>query len=249
MKKQIYIPAVALISLLISIKVIAATIDTSPHPPTIFRDGTSDISFSIQLTPDRPDTGKFDFYVPSTGFYEGTIALLQSGKQIVHPQGTTTAQFYPLVGGVQPSIVVRMEGEIDIVRNNASVNIWVGNLKYHIKTAQPDATAGAVTAKQVLTSTVSQNWQTLYGLLSAQVQSTITPAQLEQLMETSPNIIAADLNGTGQISTVNGFAYFSQPVTLTVQNSDGTTSVFHSIEFFVLEQGVWHLLSTNTPTP
>ena len=266
MKKQILIPTLVLISLAISAKVIAATTSTPVLPPSVFRDDTTGIALSIQLIPNRPDTGAFDFFVPKTGHYQGTLLLKgkiscdekedceeddddRDTSKVTHLQGSLTAKFYALDGSAPVDTHMRIEGKINTKYNTATINVWITNNHYHLRVKKGDAQAAAKIATQSLQDTKSQNWPALYGLLSSQVQGAMTQTQFTQAMTGSPKVIATSLNGVGQQSTVNGFTYLAQPVILTVQNSGGTTSVLHGTEFLVLEQGTWRLLSTNTPTP
>src|SRR4051794_9146383 len=59
--------------------------------PTIFRDSKTGTVLSIQLVSGRSDSGHFEFLVPQQGYYSGIIPLQQSGKQIVHPQGSVSS--------------------------------------------------------------------------------------------------------------------------------------------------------------
>lgn len=227
----------------------------SPTPaislPAIFRDEKNGTALSIQTTSGQFDTGQFYFFVPSIGYYSGKIPFLQSGEQIIHPQGTVTGTFSPLNDSTSAPATIKMEGEIDATHNNASINVWVNDTHYHISTPQRDTNAAITTIKQALMYTTTQDWTNLYNILSSNIQSTTTQTQFTQLMTNAnvPTIISADLNGTGQLSVVAGNAYFAQPVILTVRKTDGTTATYHSTVFSILEQGVWRFLSTNTPTP
>lgn len=220
--------------------------------PSIFRDKTNQTSLALQVTFGRPDTGRFEFYVPQVGYYRGIIPLQQSGKQIIHPQGIVTAQFYPLDDSstVQPT-TVRMTGEINTSHNSASIDIWVNNNHYNLKTPEGDIVAGTVSAKQVLSFTASQNWSALYGLLTNEIQSSVTPTQFTQLMANNSSSVVTEavLTGSGQIKIAAGNTYFVQPVSLTVKQTNNTTVTYTSTEYFVLEQGTWRLLTTDTPTP
>ncbi len=246
MKKQIIISVTGLMLLSISAFALAATTTATLLLPTVFRDSTSGTLLSIQLVPNRNDTGKFSLTIPSSGSYSGTIPLLQSG-QIVHPKGTAATTFYPLSGSPS-SATVRMEGDANVLQNQASISILIGKSTYHLQTTVPDTAAATGAAKHILTDIVTKNWQDIYGFFSNQIQNSTTQTQFSQMMSSSNlNIISADLNGTGQIKIVGGYSYFVQPITITVQQGTAATTL-HSIEFFVLENGTWRLLSTTNPT-
>ena len=231
-----------MISFLIIGKVFAIDVFTS-QLPSIFRDAKNGSVLTLQLNPNRPDTGEFYFSVPGIGFYHGIVPI----KQNSNPQGTVTAQLYPVNGGTLISATLVIYGQIN--KTNAKVQITVNKTKYTLATAAVDTTSAASTAAQSLTYETSQNWLGLYGLFSVDVQASTTQTQFTQLMTGGPRINSSTLNGTGTVNTVSGYTYFSQPVTIGVQQPDGSTTILHSTEFFVLEQGVWKLLSTTSPTP
>lgn len=223
------------------------TASQDSNPPTIFRDASGTV-LSIQLSSTQPDYGQFSFYVPQIGYYNGIIPLQQSGQRIIHPQGSTPATFYPVTGNTTASTTVRMEGEINIEHNTASINIWINGTHYHVEVAQVDTNAVAATIKQVFNDFTSQNWQSLYNSLSLETQSTIAQAQFIQLLNTNlPKVLTIDFNGAGQVTSAAGYSYYAQPVALTMQKPDGTTTSNQSIFYFILEQGAWKLLTTDTP--
>lgn len=242
MKKRIFGLFLAVVFLLVVGKVLAATVVTT-QLPSIFRDAKNGSVLTLQLTPGRPDTGEFNFTVPGIGYYHGIVPI----KQNSNPQGTVVAQLYPISGGSTTQVSMTLNGQIN--KTNAKVQITINKTKYTLATATADATTAASTASQTLSYNTSQNWTGLYGLLSADVQASTTQAQFTQSMTSALRVSSAGLNGTGVVNTVGGYTYFSQPVVLTVQQPDGTSATYHSTEFFVLEQGIWKLLSTSTPTP
>ena len=142
-----------------------------------------------------------------------------------------------------------MEGEINTSNLTASINIWINNIHYSLLSKQPDTSSITQSSKKVSTSIISKDWPALYGQLSSEIQNTMTESQFDDYMtsNTNKNIIAADLNEQGQINNLSGNTYYTKPITLTVQNTDGTTSIFHSNLFFAWENDVWKLLSTDTP--
>jgi hypothetical protein len=219
--------------------------------PTIFRDSKTGTVLSIQLVSGRSDSGHFEFLVPQQGYYSGIIPLQQSGKQIVHPQGSVSSQFFPQAGGTTSQTTVRMEGEINTDQNKAVINVFVNGNHYILTTAQADAVEAAKVVKQSLNYTITQNWPALYNLLSSDIKATTSLTQFSQSIAnpSSPRIIGADLNGQGQMKTNSGYTYFMQPVTLTVRQSKGSTAIYHDNEYFVLENGNWRFLSTDTPKP
>lgn len=220
--------------------------------PSIFRDKNNETSLALQLTLGRPDTGEFEFFVSNVGYYRGVIPLIQSGGQIIHPQGTVTAKFYPLDDSATTTpATIRMTGEVNTAHSSASIDVWADNTHYHLTTDEGDAAAGKQAAKEVLSFMTSRNWSSLYGILSSEVQSSVTQEQFTQLMSSSnsPTIISAELNGLGKIKILTGNTYFAQDIILTVRQTNGSTAIFHSTEYFVLEKGKWRLLTTNTPTP
>ena len=60
-------------------------------------------------------------------------------------------------------------------------------------------------------------------------------------------IIKSEANGQGTVSIVAGDSYFTQPVTLTVRNPDGTTVAYRAEAYFILENGEWRFVSTDEP--
>lgn len=225
------------------------TVTAAVPEPLVFRDNKTNAVLSIQLAPGLPTTGQFSFYAPDKGYYNGVIPLLQSGKQIAHPKGQITGQFSPQQGGPPVSATVKMEGEINTIHNTATLNIWVDKAFYHLQTATVDIGQASAVAKQSVSYTAAHNWSGLYNLFSSDIQATNSLAQFTQSMSdnSTPTIISADLNGTGQIITIGGYTYFAQPITITVKQQDGTTAAYHSTEYFVLEKGTWRLLTTDTP--
>jgi hypothetical protein len=111
------------------------------------------------------------------------------------------------------------------------------------------AQAARAAAQQALSLTVARNWTALYALFTSDVGKTTSQAQFIQLMSApgSPEFLEATLDGPGQSKVVGSYTYYSQPVTLTVRQTNGTTSTMHSSEYLILEQGAWKLLSTDTP--
>jgi hypothetical protein len=162
-------------------------------------------------------------------------------------KSTITAQFHPLDNGLPVAIHLWIEGEINTIQSTATINIRINKTKYRLRTAQISTNAAVSVVKQSLNYTVTQNWPALYNLLSTDIKATTSPAQFTQLMSSSPRIIAADLNGQGQMKTNSGYNYFMQPVTLTVRQPNGSTAIYHDNEFFVLENGSWRFLSTDSP--
>ncbi len=218
--------------------------------PVIFRDAKTNAVLSIQLAQGLPMTGQFTFFVPQKGYYSGTIPLNFSGQQIVHPQGQISGKFSPPQGGVPVASSLKMEGEINTKQNMASINIWVDGTKYQLQTATFDTTQATIVAKQTVTYTAAHNWTGVYSLFSPDIQTTTSQAQFTQLMNdtSSGTIVSASLNGTGEVKNVGGYSYFAQPITVMMKKPDGTTSTYHSNEYFVFEQESWRLLTTDTPT-
>jgi len=217
--------------------------------PLVFRDSTTGDVLTIQLAQGLATTGQFTFYVPQKGYYGGTMPLLQSGQQIVHPQGQITGKFMKLSGGIPGSTTIKMEGEMNTNHNTATINIWIDGTKYQLQTATIDTTQATAVAKQSVSYTTSHNWPGLYSLFTPEVQATTSQTQFSDLMSSSSaTIVSADLNGAGQSTNVGGYSYFTQPITVTIQKSDGTTTTYHSTEYFVYEQGAWKLLTTDTLT-
>lgn len=217
--------------------------------PSILKDSETGLSLSIQLTDGQADTGEFDFFVPEKGFYHGVIPLLRSGQDIVHSQGIVNAQFYRLDNSLPTATKIKMEGEINKNTLTATLNVWIDKSKYHLLVQQADSSSVTSTAKRAANTIVSQDWSSLYGQLSSEVQNTMTEQQFDDYMtsNSSVNIIAAGLDGIGQTSNVSGDTYDKQPVILTVQNPNGSISTFHSNMFFIWENNSWKLLSTDTP--
>lgn len=218
--------------------------------PLVFRDSKTNSALSIQLTDGLPTTGQFYFFVPQIGYYKSMIPLLRSGPQIVHPQGQVITQFSPLQEGKPTDVAMKMEGEINIKSNTASINIWIGNIKYHLQTATVDITQATAVAKKSVTYTTSHDWKGVYNLFSPDIQATTSQAQFMQIMSdtSQPTVISAQLNGTGQIKTIGGYSYFAQPISVTMKQQDGSTKTYHSSEYFVLINDTWELLTTDTPT-
>lgn len=217
--------------------------------PTIYRDSESDLSLSLQLEQGSSDTGQFDFFIPQKGFYRGVIPLLRSGQQIVHLQGSVIAKFYSLNSATPVSANVRMEGEVNTVQNRASLNVWIDNIHYQIKTSNPDIALAKAIVKQVSDAMTAQNWPVLYNLLSSDVRATTTQDQFIGIMKSSssPKIISVDINIPGQVKINEGYTYFFQPVTLTAQQPNGSMIILYNTQYYVLEQGIWRLLTTDTP--
>ena len=90
MNKKILIIVATIPSLAIAGYIGAQTLNASAPllPTTIIQDATGNPTLSIQLAPNRPDTGVFALTISAIGVYKGTMPVQQSGPNIVHPQGT-----------------------------------------------------------------------------------------------------------------------------------------------------------------
>jgi len=224
----------------------ASTAQTSL--PTILKDSKSGLSLSIQLVEGQQAVGTFDLFVPDQGFYHGVVPVGQSSYHVFHPDATISVMFYPFDDSLPVSRSVRIKGQIDISDNSSTINFWINKKQFNLISKKADDSSFTQTAEGVATSFESENWSSLYDVLSSEIKETMTETQLSDLMNnSSPEIIAVDLNGKGETHNVSGNTYETQPVVLTVQDEDGTTSQFHSNLFFVWENDTWKLLSTDTP--
>lgn len=240
-----YLLGVVLVVLIAVIAGKVLALNNNKILPSVFRDAKNGTVLTLQLVAGRSDTGEFYFFVPNQGYYQGIVPI----KQNSNPQGTVTARFYPINGGSVGSATMILNGQVH--QTSASIKITVNSTKYTLTTATVDPTAATTVANQALAYTTTKNWPSLYGLLSADVKASLTQTQFTQIMSdtTQPVVTNATLNGQGVTSDVGGYSYFTQPVTLTVKKPDGTTATYHANEYFILEQGNWRLLSTDTPTP
>ena len=270
MKKKLTFILIIIIALVFAVSLKKIRADSIPTiaMPAIFRDNSNGVTLSIQLTNNQPDTGQFDLFIPQNGYYRGILKLkgrINCEKQedcdededdrrdpskAIHFQDKITVQFYPLDDSAPVVAKLRVEGKINSTTNNAIIHVWIDKQHYRLKTKKGDPAVAAQVATQSLQDTTSQNWTDLYGLLSTQIQAAMTQDEFTQMMSgtDSPTITAATLNGAGNIFTASGDSYFAQPVTLTVQQPDGTTKIFKSTQYFVLEQDAWRFLSTDTPS-
>jgi len=217
--------------------------------PLIFKDSTNGTMLSLEVLPGSSNPGKFEFFVPNVGNYRGTIPLLQNGKQIIHPQGQISGQFFPPQGGSPVATTIKMEGEIDISHNTATINVWIDGSKYHLQTATVDTAQATAVANQVVSYSNNHDWASLYSLFSSEFKADATQTQFTQFMSdsNSPTITDVKLNGNGSAKVFSGITYFRQPLTLTERQTDGTFTTLYSNMYFVLEDGSWKLLTTDTP--
>src|SRR5258708_6255410 len=127
MKKIIFSILLVAVFVLIVGRVLANSVVTT-QLPSIFRDAKNGSVLTLQLTPNRPDTGEFYFSVPQIGYYYGIVPI----KQNSNPQGTVTAQLYPLNGGTTSTAPMTINGQIN--KMNASVKITINKTKYTLTT-------------------------------------------------------------------------------------------------------------------
>jgi hypothetical protein len=270
MKKKLLLIIIIAIVFTFSVRIILAeTPDTNTTTPGIFRDNSSGMTFSIQLAKNQPDTGQLDLYIPQEGYYRGEIELKGKIKcqekesceeddddrrdtsKVIHLQGNITTQFYPLDNSFPDTAQIRMEGKINTKHNTAIIHIWIGGTHYRLKTKKGDLKAAEQTARQALQYTNSQDWTGFYDLLAPSIQETTTPEEFTQTMSDNtglPTILSSDFDGQGEIIVADGYSYFSQPVKLTIRQTDGSMSTAHETDFFILENGSWRFLSNTTPT-
>jgi hypothetical protein len=226
--------------------------DIEENQPSVFLNSSTGLSLSIQLTPGRPDTGKFALFIPGEGYYQGVIPLQNSGEPIVNPNGEVSAKFYPSNNGTPTSATIRMNGEINKVHMTLSLNIWINGVRYKfLEVTKPSDIKANELVEKVLDATETHDWPELYSYFSSSVKNTTSQAAFEALMnvENIPTITNIEKNGVGTVKNVSGVAYYIQPVTLTVTENGGTPSTRSTYIYLVFEQGAWKFLSTETPTP
>lgn len=269
MKKKILLIIIIVFVFIFSVKAILADSTNTNTMPAIFRDNSSEMTFSVQLAKNQSDTGQFDLYIPEQGYYHGTVDLKGKIKcqekesceeddddrgdysKVIHLQGNITTQFYPLDNSFPDTAQIRIEGKINTKHNTAIVHAWIGGTHYRLKTKKGDPKTAEQIAKQALQYTNSQDWTGFYDLLASSIQETTTPEEFTQTMSDNtglPTIISSDFDGQGEIIVADGYSYFSQPVKLTIQQTDGSMSTAHETDFFILEDGAWRFLSNTTPT-
>ena len=165
----------------------------------------------------------------------------------MHLKGEVEAQFHDVNGNSGDSAQVRMKGKVDTKHQTASVNLWIDGMHHHLVTSKVRKGEARSVARKALTAISIQDWPTVYGLLASQLKSDLTETQFIEIMasQTTPQILSWDLSSKGQVSSSLGFTYFAQPITVEAQKLDGTTITFSSNVYLVLEQGQWHLLSTD----
>lgn len=238
---------------------LASTGSPSPtqlSPQFIVRDGSGD-SLAVQLQQGVASSGDFDFRVGGVGDWVGVIPLGPVSSNITHLKGTATAAFQATGTGSTTPSSVRMEGEVDPVHQTATVNVWVtlpgasSQTHYLLQTSPAGSDAAAVAVvNQVLSALQSQSWATLYDLSASEVTQQYTQAQYVQMLSSQqqPTVQDASISGTGSSQVLDGYTYFTQPVTFTSVVA-GSSTTYTAVISLVWENGQWALIGTTDPQP
>lgn len=220
--------------------------------PLTVRDASGQIALTIQAGLGRPDTGRFDLLITSTGDYTGTATVTGSGQSSTEQvrASDVTVQLYPAGGGATSSTTLSMTGELDTATVSASVEVWIGGTHYHLGTASVSERQAAKAASAALAAIKAENWAALYAMMSSDTTSAATEAQFtaELSAETPGTVTAATLTGTGSISTdTTGYPLAREPFTATLRRTDGSTLSYRGSVYLVWEQSAWHVLATDPP--
>ena len=213
--------------------------------PVVFRDVSGSEALAIQTDVTRPDVGRFDFRVYGTGYAIGVIPVQLVGN-VETINGTVAGQLYDESGAAVRAVQVKMEGEANPTDGSASINVWLDSQHYHLGTAHGDLNDGAVAGSEALSAIASEDWTSVYYMLTSDIQAQLTLAQFVQAMssQTAPKVLSASIVPPGTISTIGGFSYLTIPYTAQLQNGDGSTSTLNQSIYMVLDGGSWHLLTT-----
>lgn len=217
--------------------------------PTIFRDSDSQMVLAVRL---GADPGAFDFSVPGVGHYQGTVAISQSGPNVVHLQGDVAGTFSATGEIPWNPAALSFEGVVKPSTGDANINIWAGGTKYHLQSSSASDADAAKVIEQLLQAFQAQDWATVYLLENVDVTSTVSEAQFAQNLaaQTPGSILAMTPSGASYRTSAMGFQYFVQPVTVQWQKPDGSTVTFSSRVHLVLEQRTWRFLGTDAaPAP
>lgn len=238
---------------------LASTGSSSPtqlSPQFVVRDGAGD-SLAVQVQQGVASSGDFAFHVGGVGDWVGVIPLDPVSSNVTHLKGAVTAVFQATGTGSTTPSGVRMEGEVDTVHQTATVNVWVtlpgaqGETHYLLQTSPGGSvTAAQAVVGQVLSALETQSWATLYGLSAPEVTRQYTEAQYVQALSSQqhPAVANATLSGTGATQVLDGYTYFTQPVTFT-SAVGGSSSTYTAVVSLVWENGQWALVGTTDPQP
>lgn len=218
--------------------------------PTYFRDKSGDPILAIHIQPGRFDTGQFAFYVAGQGQYVGTIPLTVESQQVERLSGTVAAQLYPVTDSAPTPASLRMEGIIDPTDLTANVNVWVGSTHYQVHTDHGLADDAVHFVSQLLPVLQREDWNALYPLLMGDIQKQHTQAEFVQQMTaqaaTGPIIMSMIAGGAGkEITSRYGYTYYQQPITVQVQEPDGTPRTISSNLYLVRESETWRFWGTD----
>jgi hypothetical protein len=229
---------------------------TQLSPQFVVRDGSGN-SLAVQVQQGVASSGAFDFLVGGVGDWVGVIPLAPISSNITHLKGTVTAAFQATGTGTTTPAGVRMEGEVDTVHQTATVNVWVtlpggqSETHYLLQTSPGGSVAAAqAVVGQVLSALETQSWSTLYTLSAPEVTQQYTEAQYVQMLSSQqhPVVENAALSGTGSTQVLDGYTYFTQPVTFTSVVA-GNPSTYTAVISLVWENGQWALIGTTGPQP
>jgi hypothetical protein len=224
---------------------LTSSADTAFSLPLIVRDASGSPAFDVQVQMGRADTGAFDFDT-GTGFYRGIIPVRQTGSFIDILKGSVPATFYPQQGGSSATSVT-LQGEINTATLQATIDLWVGTLHYHLVTANGQATDATNVAQQGMTALASADWPTLYSLLPSELQTSITQAAYVQALSSQqlPQIVSIAFDTQGVMQVVGGTSYFTQPIKGQAKKADGTIVNYTTKMYLILENGSWRVIGTD----
>jgi hypothetical protein len=218
---------------------------------SVFRDKSSNDSFSVQLQRGRPDTGEFDYLVAGEGDYLGTATLSNHGPWgVVLVSGSMSALFEASTGGSSGHASMRLDGQVLDEGSALVLDIWLDGVHTHFATGNAETAQGAVTAHQAVSALGEQHWATFYGILAPEVQSSFGSEQAFATAVRSQDgqIVSASLTGSPTTSSADGYTYLSQGVSFSVRTATGRANYTTTI-YLVYEDGQWLVLGTDPPSP
>ncbi len=124
--------------------------------------------------------------------------------------------------------------------------------RYRLRSGDPSKAAAERAAKKTGQLMTAKRWDELHAMLSKAVQAGITAEEFSANMAASQpfrRIVRSTDAAGGSLKSTGGVSYFAQPVTLEVENHDGSTGRFATTLLYVFEEGEWRFASNTPPEP
>jgi hypothetical protein len=228
----------------------------APQNPVILRDAQDRTRMSVQLQPNRLDTGTFDFSVIGVGDYTGQVAIPQpaiGGTQAAAwaMSGTVQANFVTAGSQTPSSAAIQLTGSVATSNYAATVTLADSSraATYVLVTDQGDPATGAALIVKVGQAMASKDYATLYAATSPETLKGMTEQQFAQSLQsqTTPQIVAMTPTGTSQDAVSSGYSYLIEPTSVTYVKSDGSQATISVNVYLVREHGNWYVVTSDTP--